>query len=337
MVKVGIVGAGVMGRTHGEAYKNIPSAKVVAVADVRREEAGKLAEPFGAKVYPSGEKLIESADVDVVDICLPTFLHREHAVKAAKAGRHVLCEKPMALTVRDADAMIRAAERGGVKLMVAQCIRFWPEYQVLKEYVKSRSLGRLVALLCTRVGYFPKWTWKNWMAKEELSGSTALDLHIHDTDFIYYLLGKPKSVYSKGLRDKRGIYHICTLYGYDGCTVCAEGSWTLPEPFGFEMAFRASFQKGAIVYSSKAKPTITIYENDKEPYSPELPMPNVPEADTGGNISIIAAYFSEIEYFIDCVSKGKYPDVVTPLDARTSVEIARAEMKSVDTGRIIKL
>ena len=124
MFKVGLVGWGSIGNVHGHAYKAMPDVKVVAVADVEPERRAKAAEFLDATPYASAEDLINNADVDMVDICLPTFLHSKYAVQALDKGRHVLSEKPMALNLEQCDAMIAAEKRSGKTLMVAHCVRF---------------------------------------------------------------------------------------------------------------------------------------------------------------------------------------------------------------------
>jgi len=132
MVKVAIVGAGFMGRMHAQVYRNLNKAKLAAIADSDLEKAQLLADKYEATAYSSMEELLNKEDIDAVDICLPTFLHKEYVIKAARAGKDILCEKPIALTVEDAEEMIQAAKINKVKLMIAQVISFWLEYVKLK-------------------------------------------------------------------------------------------------------------------------------------------------------------------------------------------------------------
>jgi predicted dehydrogenase len=173
MIRIGIIGMGGMGWFHASRYFQIPGVQLAAIADCRpdRLEAqhavqinieNKLAPPdlSGVARFSDGAALIAQAGVDVIDICLPTFLHARFAIAALKAGRHVLCEKPMALNLEDAQAMIAAAREAKRKLMIAQCIRFWPEYQYLQQTVQSGALGPLLALNLVRMGGRPQgWGW----------------------------------------------------------------------------------------------------------------------------------------------------------------------------------
>jgi len=133
MVKVGIVGAGFMGSMHANVYNLLPDSKIAGIADIRGEKAKSLAAKFKTIPYYDPQQMIEKQDITVIDICLPTFLHKEYVIKAAEMGKDVLCEKPIALTVEDANEMITACKKNRVRFMVAHVIRFWDEYRFLKE------------------------------------------------------------------------------------------------------------------------------------------------------------------------------------------------------------
>jgi len=339
MLKVGIIGAGFMGETHSNVYASLPETQLVAVADVQVKKAEKLASSHRAKVYSDPEEMIREEGIDMVDVCLPTYLHCEYVVKAAEAGKHVLCEKPMAMNLDEANRMIEATERAGVKFMIAQCIRFWPEYMFLKQTLGEGTYGKLLSLSCHRLSPTPTWSWRNWLFDPRKSGSAALDLHIHDTDFIIYLLGKPKSVLSTGTKDKTGWTHIFTLYNYGAeVAVQAEGGWDFPSKFPFIMSFRALFEKGMIDFDFTRSETLLVYEGDKEPFPPEIPQPEVKGAEESvGNIAALGGYFNEIQYFVRCILEDKSPSVVTPRDSRASLEVTLAEIQSAEKGEVVEL
>ena len=336
MLKVAVVGAGFMGTMHRNVYSQLRDVEVVAVVDGEEEKARKIAS--GAKVYANMEDMLEKEGPELVDVCLPTYLHAEYVVKAAEAGAHVLCEKPMAMNLDQADRMIEAVEKAGVRFMVAHCIRFWPEYVAFKELLDSGSLGKLKSLSLVRLSPTPTWSWDGWLMGASRSGSAALDLHIHDTDYVLYLLGTPKAVWSKGTWMGDGCVHISTLYDYgDGPTVSAEGGWDMPSNYPFHMDFWAAFERGAVDMSSLRQPTMKVYPGDGEPYPPELPKPDLEGVQAGGNISEMGGYFNEIKYFVDCILGGRRPEVVTPRDARESLRIVLAEMESARRGEPVEL
>ncbi|MCL5998257.1 MAG: Gfo/Idh/MocA family oxidoreductase, partial [Chloroflexi bacterium] len=204
MINVGIVGMGGMGWFHASKYFLLPNVKIAAIADLSpdRLEAKNAVQinidgdqrpvDFSTVArYGDAGDLIAQADVDVVDVCLPTDVHARYAIQALQQGRHVLCEKPMALTLEDAGAMVDAARTANRRLMIAQCIRFWPEYRFLRDCVQDGRYGKLLSLSLTRVGGQPGWSSRNWFLDPVRSGGPIHDLHIHDVDFVNYLLGKP--------------------------------------------------------------------------------------------------------------------------------------------------
>lgn len=338
MLKVGIIGAGNISGIHASAYETLSErAQVVAVADIRKEKAEALAERLGAdKVFDNADKLLQE-DLDMVDICLPTFLHEEYVVKAARSGKHVLCEKPMALSVASADKMIEAAQAAGVKFMVAQCIRFWPEYVAVREKLNTGELGKIIAVTAARVGSAPRTSWNDWMLKPELSGGAVVDFHIHDVDFINSIIpSKPRTVAAVGVKSECGaLNHVNTNITYEDGTIAAvEGDWFVPQGYPFTMFLRVTCEDGSIEFQFKAgvniekrneaKPQVILYREGAEPE-----MLDVPEGKD--------AYLAEIEYFLDCIENDQEPAVVTPQDARDSLKVVLAARDSVEKNRCVEL
>ena len=335
MVKIAIVGAGFMGKMHGNVYANLPDmAKLVAVVDSSPAKAEEIAKSHNAKVTANLDDVLD--DVDMVDVTLPTYLHCKFTVAAANAGKHVLCEKPIALNLKDADKMLAAVKKNKVKFMVAHCIRFWPEYMVLKRIYDEKKYGRLISIWMARVSTAPVWAWNNWLMQKGKSGSAITDLHIHDTDFALYLLGKPESVYSRGTKNKTGWVHIWTSYNYRNVAAIAEVGWDFPGKFPFNMTFRANFENGTVEFGLQPQYKMVLYQGGNEAVPIDVPQPKVSNVEAGGNISSLGGYFNEIQYFLECLSRDKYPKVVTPQDARTSLQIVLAEKKSAETGKIVR-
>ncbi len=330
MIKVGLVGAGFMGEMHANCHIAAKGGKLAAVCDVRKENAKKLADLAKAEVFTDYDKMLAEADIDMVDVCLPTNMHADAVVKAAKAGKHVLCEKPIALTLKDADRMIAACEKAGVQFMVAQVIRFWPEYQLLKKYFDSGELGKLRSLQMKRLSPPATWSWKNWLNDPKLSGSALIDLHIHDADFARYLLGDPIKLDSVGTGKKGAWSHIWTNYAYKGVAVHAEGGWDFPSDYPFCMAYRAIFEKGTLDFDCTRTPTVTLYTGTGKPKHPKPPKPRIKGKAGSGNIADLGGYGNEIQYFLDCLNKGEAPAVTTAKDARDSLALVLKELKSAD-------
>jgi len=325
MIKVGICGSGFMANMHAACYAAIPGVSVTAVASVDRKTGPKMAKENNAEFHRTAEELISTADVDVVDICLPTYLHERHVVMAAERGLDLFCEKPLAGSLAEANRMVKAVRKAKVKCMVGHCIRFWPEYVVLKEYYDKKKLGKLVSLSLRRVSARPTFGWKNWFNKPELSGGGFLDFHIHDADYVRYLLGEPKGVDSIGYVRNGQWDWCCNNYRYPGVAVSSEAGWSAADPF--EMTFRAAFEKGTLLYSSRQEP-LTLYAPGRKPKQLKVPSPKVGKHAGGGNISDLGGYFNELQYFVKCLKKNQHPTVVTIEDARDSLALVLKEMTS---------
>jgi len=335
MLRVGVIGLGFMGKMHLGVYQKRPDVELTAVSDIiPRKLKGDLSGggniPTEAdffdftkiSCYRNADDLINDKKVDFVDICLPTHLHALYTIKALEAGKDVLCEKPMANSLAECNRMITAAKSSGRKLMIAQCLRFWPEYEVLKEYVENRKLGKLLALSCFRGGGTPIWSEANWILQKDKGGGALLDMHIHDIDIITYILGMPKSVFSigKNVVEGSGIDVVSTNYFYpEGPIVNAICNWVLNGEFGFNMTYLASFEKGNITFDASQSPTIRINPNEGKAFTPPLEPGN--------------GYTREIDYFVKALYSKAPIERVTPEQARDSVKVALAEMLSVENSR----
>ena len=340
MQNIVITGLGFMGGMHAQVYSKLARAKVVAVVDTNTKGAAATARQLrlDVPIYADFDEALGAHAVDVVDICVPTPMHGVFVRRAIKAGKQVFCEKPLAGDVREAHALAVLAERSGTRMQVGQCVRFWPEYQAFAEFVQRKRAGRLLSFTLQRRSGRPTYSFGDWLNKRELSGGAALDLHVHDTDFIQYLLGRPKAVTSVGTKDATGWSHIFTTYRYDGIAVTAEGGWNYPAHWGFQMAFQAVFEHGAVEYDSGADPTIvaTVKGGAKKPLPCRQPQAGKSKSGTG-NISALGGYFNELDYFIDCLERGRAPEKATPRQATESVRTVLAEIKSAGTGRTVTL
>lgn len=329
MLRVGIVGFGFMGRMHFRCWEARDDAQVVAVCDANPnikedmqravgniEGAASEIDFSGIELFTDFDTMIDKAGLDAISLTLPTYLHAEFSRRALASGINVLCEKPMALTAADCDGMIEAAGRSGKILQIGHCLRFWPEYAKAKELVDSGAYGKVVAATFQRLGAPPGWN--NWFIDEQHSGGVALDLHIHDTDFVQYLFGIPKAVCSHGARGAKGqLIHIVTQYVYDDDrVVTAEGGWGMMPGFGFEMSFNLVMEKATIVCDLTREPTLRVCPAEGEVFTPHVLQ------DDG--------YVRQIEHFARAVQGQPVPEVITLAQSRDSVKIVEAERQSVD-------
>jgi predicted dehydrogenase len=320
MQRILIAGFGFMGRKHAEVFHKIPEVSVVGVIDPRGEELRedlRASDLGGIPVFGDLASAREQVDFSVVDICLPTDLHRELALQAFSVGKHVFCEKPIALTRDDAAAMTAAAHKADRQFMVGHCIRFWPEYVELKRLVESAEYGRLVSLsLCRRTGR-PGYSVGDWVNNPDRCLGAALDLHIHDADFLLLLLGAPEAVVSQGLQDQTGWSSIATQYDYAGRIVTASGAWNYPENWGFQMSFTAVFERAVFEYDSRTGLALTVA--DAEPTT----------------LSVLPGdgYDHELAYFVGCLERGEPVDISTGAQAAASLDLVLTEIESAKSGK----
>lgn len=332
MLRIGVVGFGFMGRMHLRQWKAIKGAQVVAICDANpniKEDTKRAVGNIkgaegeidfaGIELYRDLEQMLDKAKLDAISLTLPTYLHADCSEKALSHGVNVLCEKPMALKAADCDRMIQAARTSGKILQIGHCVRFWPEYAKAKEIVDSGKYGRVVAAMFQRLGAPPGWSIDNWFVDESRSGGVALDLHIHDTDYVQYLFGMPKAVCSHGAKGPKGqLIHIVTEYEYgEDKLIVAEGGWGMTVTFGFEMSFNLVLEKATIVYDLTRKPMLRICPAEGVEYSPEV-------SDGDG-------YQHEIEHFVKTVRGEPVPEIITLEQSRNSVRIVEAERKSINS------
>jgi len=315
MLKIGIIGLGFMGKMHATAYRQLQSVldfKVTAVADTDRERADQTAKILEAKAYYSPQDLIDTADVNTVDICLPTWLHYDYASKALSKGFNIFVEKPLCLNTKEAYDLVKQAEEMKVFSQVGQCLRFWTEYEYLKSVTEEGVYGKMKHLKLRRLSPRPGWGSNNWLLNEYMSGGATLDLQIHDVDFALYLFGKPRKVTTFINPNGEKFANIVSELKYKDFTVMTEGSWDYPSSFPFEMSYIAAFEKATIVFSSLHG--LYVYPENGDSFCPELKKESIAQSDAGGNISDLGGYYNELYYFIDCINKG-IPPVKAPLIA----------------------
>ena len=320
MLKVGLIGCGFMGAMHANCYRNIDGVQDTAVADIRPEKAEALAD--GAAIYGDGLDLIEQADVDIIDICLPTFLHAKYALAAMKKVKYLFVEKPVALTAAEGDALLAAAKETGCQVQVGQVIRFWDEYVALRDLVKSGKYGRLCHANFRRISPRPDWGWENWLLDCKLSGGAGQDLHIHDVDYVLSLFGQPKNFYSvKNIAGEKNSY-VNTLMQYDDFVVGVEGTWDLPTSYPFTATFRVVFEN-AVVENAGGKFMLYTSAGASEIVMEKKELVGGVQ---GGNISDLGGYYNELVYFCDKAKKGEKVERATLCDGVASLEFLLKEL-----------
>jgi predicted dehydrogenase len=327
-MRVGMVGSGVMGAVHAQAWLEA-GAQVVAVHSASLESALGLAAQYGARVCSNLTELLEH--VDVVDLCVPTHLHHVMTIEVASAGRHVVCEKPMALEIADARAMIEACERAGVRLFIAHVVRFFPQYRAARDAVQSGQVGNLGVMRLKRAAYQPRISGENWFLDPQKSGGMILDLMVHDFDYARWLGGPVARVFAKSAQaskaDSPTDYALVTLEFESGAMAQIEGGWAYPVGV-FRTGFDIAGSSGLIEWFSDNTNTIKSF---LEPVSSSA-------AEVGLPLSILAEdpYLTQIKHVKHALETGS-DFLVTPHEALEALRIGLAAQRSLETGRSISI
>ena len=309
-MKIVVLGLGFMGATHLKALRNIPQAELVAVAS--DDERARCP---GVRMYYDWSEAVLDPEAEAVDICLPTHLHAPATVAALLAGKHVLVEKPMALTSAGAARMIEAARDSGRILMAAQVLRFFPAYRALADVLQSGRLGRVRAAMFRRRSPTPAWS--AWLTDKGSSGGGIFDLMLHDIDMSLHLFGQPQAVSATGYEDlPAGLDCITAQLHYPGMTVALAGGWYPISSYPFSMEYSVVGESGAVEYSSAA-PVPVLYAGDSR---------------TELALSEVDGYQAELEYFVECCLEEKQPELCPPEESARAVRLALLMLESREKG-----
>lgn len=330
MLRVGVVGVGVMGTTHIAAWAKTP-AQFAGCYALDRVRAEVVAGQYGGKVYHDLDELI--ADVDVVDICTPSCFHHDMVLQAAAAGKQILCEKPLALSVADGREMVEACERAGVNLLVGHVVRFFPEYAQAKGIVERGEIGNVAVVRLTRASYQPMVMPDNWFLDPARSGGMMLDLMIHDFDYARWIAGDVESVFARSVRSRRpeapGDYAIAILRHKHGAISNVEGGWAYPPPL-FRTALEIAGDDGLIEHPAGSSMPLSIHLQESGPVkTSEVAVPRSPVAES--------PYETEIKHFYDVLVGNVPTPRVTAADALEALKIALAARQSAQTGRPVRI
>ena len=336
MMNFAIIGFGGLGKSHfrnvAEVSKKVKDINLVAICDIEEEAFyAQTSTNLGGsstdldlsayRLYKDAAELFEKEKLDFVITALPTYIHEKIAVMAMEHGINVFSEKPMALNLAQGENMLHTARKNNVKLMIGQCVRYFPEYAMLKELIDSKKYGNVIRADFSRISPVVTWSWQDWMLDEAKSGGAALDMHVHDVDFINWAFGAPRAVTSSATNHKSKHETISTVYHYDNnMLVTAIGDWGMPGCFPFTPGFTVRFEKATVVLTAEG---VKLYPEEGQPSIIEVP------ADNG--------YVEEIVDFINCIREGKESAINPPEASLLSLKIALAEKVSADTGKTVAL
>lgn len=311
-IGVAVIGTGFWGKNHARIYKELAETELIAVCDIDSQRAKAVADQFGVKPYTSTAEMLKNKDIEAVSVCTwSTALARE-AAKAVEAGRHVLVEKPMAANVKQAENLLKKAEKEGVHLTVGFLMRFIPGLQHIKKAVQDKTIGELVCATGKRVSQWP-----------ERIGDVGVvkDTAIHDIDVMLHLFNEdPIAVYAKtgSMRHIRfEDYAQIMLTFKGGKSAFIESNWLTP----YKTRILIATGSEAIMNLDYITQELTV-ENARETLKPRYQMQEPLKL--------------ELQHFANCIMKKDKP-LITGLDGLKALRIAESALKSSATGRIIKL
>ena len=333
MLKIGLLGAGMIGNAHIDGFLSLKSENAVytAVCDIDATKRNEFAQKHQLRAFADLNQMLDDPDIDVVDLCLPSFMHEEFAVKIAHAKKHILIEKPIAFTLKAANNIFAAARENNVRVMVAQVIRFWSEYVKIKEICDSGELGDIITVYAARLGQMV--TWVDWYKDPEKSGETLMNLTQHDIDFLHYLLGKPLSVYSAGTRDANNNYNdVMNVFRFEcGANAMVDGSLSMTAGYPFTMRLRVLGTKGTLEFQ------YTAGENIGPESASSLIWYRSGEKGEKVKVENYDPYGKEIEYFVRCIAAGKEPEIVSERSVINVLKSILAAKESLKKGEVCML
>ncbi len=324
-LRVGVIGAGVMGARHAQIYAALPEVTLVAVCDAREDVARSVAAATGAAPSTDFRRLLARDDLDAVSVCTPDDAHREPCEAAARAGKHVLVEKPIATTVADAEGIVAAAARAGVVLLVGHCLRFDPRYYAAKAAIAAGELGAIQTIYTRRSNTVA--------AQDRLRGRCSLPLFlgVHDYDVMrWFLESEVEHVTAEskwGLLRSRG-YPVEDANGAlltfaSGALGIAELNWILPRGLPATGDHRADVvgEKGALAIATLETGLTRV----DEARAVRVDAAPVVHGHPGG------MFHFELAHFVDTIRR-RVPPAITPLDAVMALRIALAVERAAATG-----
>ncbi|MFI4896809.1 MAG: Gfo/Idh/MocA family protein [Phycisphaerales bacterium JB059] len=331
-VGVGVIGAGFIGQTHLRAFAGVRGGRVAGVCDAnparllgRGESSGNLGADASEKIFDPATiwtggdplALIEHPEVDLVCVCTPTDTHVDLAQRALDAGKHVLVEKPVAISSQRVRELRDHAASVAPVCVPAMCVRFWPGWDTLPARIRSGEHGECRSVRFTRVGASPAWS--PFYADPDRSGDALFDLHVHDVDMVHQCFGPPARLHSTG-----STRHVVTTYEIEGhdTRVVAEGGWVGDPETPFRMRYEAVFERAQVLFDLGRTPPLRMLRGEQE-----VPL----ETRSVGGWDIQASRL------IDAIRAGVFDHLPTLDEALRVTETLEAERESLQTGAPIEV
>jgi len=332
MINIGLVGLGFIGKAHFQAYQTMENVRLKTICTRSPVKDNDILSQFNGDFVHDFNELLQDDEIDIIDICLPTYLHEEHVIKAANAKKHIICEKPLTLNEPSFNQIVKAIDKNNVRLFVGHVLRFWPEYELIKQYSETERLEGIEIVHATRLSQAPAWS--DWFKDPEKSGGALYDLHIHDIDFLYYMLGEVDTVFATGTKNNQDAWdHIMTTLKFkNGAKAFIEASHKMPEHYPFTMTLRMQAKNNHLDFAIKAGENIDgLDEGSKQfiYYSKDEPKTVVVEdADP---------FKKELAYFCECVLNNTENKKIPLKDVRYVLRLMHAIETSLTNEKIVSV
>ncbi len=327
MYRIGLAGAGGLATVHANNFASIPDCQVVAIYDPVRSKAAALAAQVGAEVAENPDRLLASDDIDVLVIATPTDVHADYCLRAANVGKPFFCEKPMARTLKQGEAVVEAVHNAGVVAMVGHVLRWFPQYENARRLIHAGAIGTVGMVRMSRINSCPRGE-GGWFADYDRSGGVMLDMSIHDLDWLLWTFGPVDRVYARGLKDHFPVldYGLMSIRFRAGAIAHIEGSWA--DMGNFRTSFDIAGSGGLLQHDSTANVTLNFQARAQAEGLPPVQVPMAP--------AYKSPYLIEDEHFLECLRTDSEP-MVTIDDAFEAIRLGLACNESAETGRIVRM
>lgn len=332
---IAIIGMGMISKSHVNAINNLPNARCVAVVDNNEEKALKAGKIINCPYFTdAGDMLEKVPEVEICIIALPTFLHAQYIELCARAGKAVLCEKPLEMGEQKSQHIKDVITETGIIYMTAQVVRFWTGYTQIKQMMESGEIGDVYMSYFSRCSQLQRWD-NTWLFDPKKGGGALRDMMVHDVDFMNYLFGDTETVYSLASKDDTECYcNVFASINYkSGAKGVVETSFSMKEGYPFSMFAKIMGTKSTVEYSYRAGFDINQRDNAelslivyKDGQQPQVIYPEPYDA-----------YTKQLKYFISCVENKKNPDIITIDQSIEVIRTVDAIQKSADTGLVVVL
>ncbi|HVC81906.1 MAG TPA: Gfo/Idh/MocA family oxidoreductase [Chloroflexota bacterium] len=328
MIRVGLAGTGSMGTVHANAYRDIPGVAVVGVVGRDQGRTATIASSLNAHPYTDLEVMLRMEKPDVLDCAFPTFLHRTVVERGLAHGCQIICEKPLALTVEDAQAMITAARAAGARLLVGQVVRFFPEYRRIAAALRGGAVGTPVTLALLRQGAYPTGR-DTWFRDDARSGGVFVDLMLHDLDWALTHLGPAERIYARLVSRREPVWFaqaMATVRHRSGAISQVAATWGNHR--GFLTSIELAGDGGLVRHHSHESSALHSYLAQTPDETGGVSLPNLAASED--------PYRTELAHFIEVLA-GRAEPLVVAEQSLAALVLALAARRSAETGQVVSM